>query len=112
MNLSEASYVIKLAGVTVAYGVIALVVGSNVISVEGTAEDRQTSRTYSVTVTRAAVAQENDPATGAPRIEAAVQLDKVLTVCTWRCNDDADGMTNVSFSYLWISRDGTMVNGT
>ena len=54
-----------------------------------------------------AQAQTNTPATGAPSIEGAVQLDERLTVCTWRCIDDADGMTHVSFSYQWIRRDGT-----
>ena len=107
---SGASHVIKLGGVTDADGVIDLSVGSNVITVEVTAEDGQTTQTYTVAVTRAAserVGQENNPATGAPRIEGAVQLDEVLTVCTWRCIDDADGMTNVTFLYQWIRRDGT-----
>ena len=50
---SGASYVIKLGGATDADGVIALSVGSNVITVEVTAEDGNTARTYTVTVTRA-----------------------------------------------------------
>ena len=54
-----------------------------------------------------ALAQANTPATGAPRVEGAAQLDERLTVCTWRCIDDADGMTNARFSYRWIRRDGT-----
>ena len=54
-----------------------------------------------------AQAQTNTPATGTPLIEGAAQLDEELTVCTWRCIDDADGMTNVRFSYQWIRRDGT-----
>ena len=54
VNDSGASYVIKLGGVTDADGVIILAVGSNVITVEVTAEDDATSRTYTVTVTRAA----------------------------------------------------------
>ena len=54
MNDSGASYVIKLGGVTDADGDISLAVGSNVITVEVTAEDDSTTRTYTVTVTRAA----------------------------------------------------------
>ena len=50
VNDSGASYVIKLGGVTDADGVIALSVGSNVITVEVTAEDDSTTRTYTVTV--------------------------------------------------------------
>ena len=53
LNHSGASYVIKLGGVTVADGAISLAVGSNVITIEVTAEDGETTRTYTVTVTRA-----------------------------------------------------------
>ena len=53
-NHSEASYVIKLGGVTDEDGTVALSARSNVITVEVTAEDGQTMRTYSVTVTRPA----------------------------------------------------------
>ena len=54
VNDSDASYVIKLGGVTDADGTVSLAVGSNVITVEVTAEDEQTTKTYTVTVTRAA----------------------------------------------------------
>ena len=54
MNHSGATYVIKLGGVVDADRVIALSVGSNVITVEVTAEDDSTTKTYAVTVTRAA----------------------------------------------------------
>ena len=54
VNDSGASYVVKLSGVTDTDGVITLSVGSNVITVEVTAEDDSTTRTYTVTVTRAA----------------------------------------------------------
>ena len=53
VNHSEASYVIKLSGVEVPDGEISLAVGGNVITVEVTAEDDSTTRTYTVTVTRA-----------------------------------------------------------
>ena len=53
-NDSNASYVIELGGVTDADGTVSLAVGSNVITVEVTAEDEQTTKTYTVTVTRAA----------------------------------------------------------
>ena len=57
-NDSGASYVIKLGGVTDADGTVSLTVGSNVITVEVTAQDGSTRRTYSVTITRAS---ENEP---------------------------------------------------
>ena len=54
VHQSFATYVIKLNGVTDPDGVIALSVGSNVITIEVTAEDGATTKTYTVTVTRAA----------------------------------------------------------
>ena len=56
VNDSGASYVIKLGGITDADGVVVLSVGSNVLTVEVTAEDGSTTQTYTVTVTRAAAA--------------------------------------------------------
>ena len=54
LNDSEAIYVVKLGGMTDSDGTVSLTVGSNVITVEVTAEDGSTKRTYSVTLTRAA----------------------------------------------------------
>ena len=54
VNHSGASYVIKIGGVTDADGIVPLTVGSNVITVEVTAEDGETTKTYTVTVTRSA----------------------------------------------------------
>ena len=54
VNDSGATYVIKLGGVTDADGVVSLSVGSNVVTIEVTAEDDDTTQTYTVTVTRAA----------------------------------------------------------
>ena len=51
---SGASYVIRLGGVTDSDGTVSLAVGSNVITIEVTAQDGSTTRTYSITVTRAA----------------------------------------------------------
>ena len=61
LNQSSASYVIKLGGVTDADGTVSLAVGSNVITVEVTAEDGQTTRTYKATVNRATA---STPTTG------------------------------------------------
>ena len=54
VNNDGATYAIKLGGVTDADGVIPLAVGSNVITIEVTAEDGNTAKTYKVTVSRAA----------------------------------------------------------
>ncbi len=50
----DATAVIKLGGVTDADGTVNLAVGTNVITVEVTAEDGTTQQTYTVTVTRMA----------------------------------------------------------
>ena len=52
-NDGGAIYAIKLGGVAHADGTVELSVGSNVITVEVTAEDGNTTKTYTVTVTRA-----------------------------------------------------------
>ena len=54
VNHSGARYVTRLGGVTDSDGTISLAVGSNVITVVVTAEDDSTTKTYTVTVTRAA----------------------------------------------------------
>ena len=54
-NDGGATYAVKLGDVADADGVIPLDVGSNVITIEVTAEDGNTARTYTVTVTRAAL---------------------------------------------------------
>ena len=48
----------------------------------------------------------NSPATGAPAITGTVQVGETLTVDTSDIGD-ADGLTTVSYSYQWISNDGT-----
>ena len=60
-NDDGATYAVKLGGVADADGVIPLVVGSNVITIEVTAEDGETSKTYTVTVTRASPPPEPEP---------------------------------------------------
>ena len=62
LNDSNASYVIKLGGVADTDGTVSLAVGSNIITVEVTAEDETTTRTYTVAITRAPAGYEPDPA--------------------------------------------------
>ena len=61
-NDGGATYAIKLDGVADADGVIPLSVGENVVTIEVTAEDGETTRTYTVTVTRAAPPLSTDAA--------------------------------------------------
>ena len=48
---------------------------------------------------------QNTPAVGAPTISGTVQVDETLTADTTGV-EDADGLTNVSYSYQWIRNDG------
>ena len=60
-NDGGATYAIKLGGAADADGVIPLAVGSNSITVDVAAEDGNSARTYTVTVTRAGTAASGDP---------------------------------------------------
>ena len=57
---------------------------------------------FSVTST---VTVRNSPATGQPTISGTAQVGETLTAETDGI-EDADGLTNVSFSYQWIRSDG------
>ena len=59
-NDGGATYEIKLGGVADGDGTVELSVGSNVITVEVTAEDGVTTETYTVTVTRATAGASSD----------------------------------------------------
>ncbi len=48
---------------------------------------------------------QNTPALGAPTITGTAQVDETLTADTTGV-EDADGLTNVSYSYQWIWSDG------
>ena len=72
VNHSGASYFIKLDGVTDADGVISLSVGSNIITVEVTAEDDNTTQTYTITVTITVTAVNNAPEFAAATAERSV----------------------------------------
>ena len=105
-NDDGASYAVKLDGVADDDGTVSLAVGSNVITIEVTAEDGQTTKTYTVTVTRAEAPASNTPASGAPAINGTAQVGETLTADTSSI-EDADGLSGATFSYQWISNDGT-----
>ena len=48
----------------------------------------------------------NSPATGTPAITGTAQVEETLTADTSGIAD-ADGLANVSYSYQWVSNDGT-----
>ena len=81
-----------------------LVVGSTVVRVKVTAPDNTTEMIHTVTINRAA--QANNPATGQPAIAGTLRVDETLTASKGTIAD-ADGLTNASYSYQWIRVDGS-----
>ena len=69
------------------------------------ADDANNLETLTSGATAAVAARLNSPATGAPAISGTAQVGETLTVDTTGIAD-ADGLTNVSFSYQWIRNDG------
>ena len=69
-------------------------------------EDGQTLTARIVRARANAVVAPNSPATGAPTINGTAQVGETLTADTSGIVD-ADGLTNVSYSYQWIRNDGT-----
>ena len=63
----------------------------------------QETRTSDVTVAVAAI--PNSAATGAPTISGTAQVGQMLTASTSGISD-SDGLTNVTFTYQWLSSDG------
>ena len=69
------------------------------------ADDANNLETLTSGATAAVAARLNSPATGAPAISGTAQVGETLTADTTGIAD-ADGLTNVSFSYQWIRNDG------
>ena len=74
---------------------------------EGSYQGIQTGLGDSLTLSSAS--QSNTPATGAPNISGTAQVGQTLTAGTSRISD-ADGLTNVSYSYQWQA-DDTDISG-
>ena len=69
-------------------------------------DDAGNEETLTSAATAAVASRPNTPATGLPTISGTVQVDETLTADTSGIND-ADGLTNLSYSYQWIRNDGT-----
>ena len=70
----------------------------------------ESGHVYKLTVTRAANAPANTPATGAPTISGAAQVGETLTASTSGIAD-ADGLSGATFSYQWLSSRDTEIQG-
>ena len=71
-----------------------------------TEDGRPLSNRLEMTVTGPRSADQNTEATGAPTISGTAQVDETLTADVSTISD-ADGLSNVSYSYQWIRNDGT-----
>ena len=76
-----------------------LAVGTTVIQVKVTASDGMTEMIYTVTLNRAA--QANNPATGQPAINGTLRVGQTLTATSGTIAD-TDGITNAVYAYQWI----------
>ena len=112
------TYEIKLGGVADADGIIPLAVGSNVITIEVTAQNGQTTKTYTITVTRAApdatAPDAPDRPTGQSTGEGAVSLDwndvptaTSYTVRVWQVDAYTELSTDASVNGIIITFNGS-----
>ena len=69
-------------------------------------DDADNEETLTSAATTSVAARPNQVATGAPSISGTAQVGETLTADT-AAIDDADGLTNVSYSYQWIRNDGS-----
>ena len=69
-------------------------------------DDADNEETLTSAATAAVASRPNSPATGVPTISGTVQVDETLTADTSGITD-ADGLSDVSYSYQWIRNDGT-----
>ena len=68
-------------------------------------DDAENETTMTSAATTEVAAKPNTPATGEPTISGTVQVSQTLTADTSAITD-ADGLTNVSYSYQWVVTDG------
>ena len=90
LNDDGATYVIKLDGTADEDRSIALAVGSNVIAVEVSAEDGQTTKTYTVTVTRADAEPKPSSPPDTPDAPSGEVTGKGRVALNW---NDVEGAT-------------------
>ena len=70
------------------------------------ADDAGNGETSTSTATGSIAPRPNSPATGAPTITGTAQVGETLTADTTGIAD-ADGLTNVSYSYQWVRNNGS-----
>ncbi len=68
-------------------------------------DDRGNAESLTSEASETVEARPNTAATGAPSITGTARVDETLTASTSGISD-ADGLTNATFSYQWLRRDG------
>ena len=74
-------------------------------------DDADHEETLTSAATTAVAARPNSPATGAPTISGTVQVGETLTADVSGVTD-ADGLTNVSYSYQWLAANVEIAGAT
>ena len=87
------------------YTLVAADAGKTIKAKVAFTDDNGNDESLTSTATTAVITA-NTSATGAPTISGTVQVDQTLTADTSGIGD-ADGLTNVSYSYQWVANDGT-----
>ena len=101
----------NIASATVTYTLVAADQGTTVKVTVSFTDDASNAETLTSAATAAVAAAPNTPATGAPTITGTAQVGQTLTADTTAIMD-ADGLTNVSYTYQWIrvATDNTETN--
>ncbi len=110
-NDDGATYMVKLDGVEDADGTVPLAVGENVITVEVTAEDGNTVKTYTVTVTRAEVDKKGQMASNSPKEDPQPSVTVTLYSAGLVIEGTAITVT-MSFSNLETDSDTSTIDYT
>ena len=95
----------NIASATVTYTLVAADQGTTIKVTVSFTDDASNPETLTSAATAAVSAAANTPATGAPTITGMAQVGQTLTAGTTAIMD-ADGLTNVSYTYQWIRVDG------
>ena len=95
----------NIASATVTYTLVAADQGTTIKVTVSFTDDASNPETLTSAATAAVAAAPNTPATGAPTITGTATVGQTLTAGTTAIMD-ADGLTNVSYTYQWIWVDG------
>ena len=101
----------NISSATVTYTLVAADQGTTIKVTVSFTDDASNPETLTSAATAAVSAAANTPATGAPTITGMAQVGQTLTAGTTAIMD-ADGLTNVSYTYQWIrvATDNTETN--